>query len=125
MATSSPATTRPSAQTTTRTVLGGTLHEWRQWLAPGVVVAVVLATGALQRADIRALSGKVDQINDQLNGRIDEVGGRIDRVSERIDQVSERIDQVNERIDRLSERVDLVTDQMNERFDQFYQLLLP
>ena len=104
MTTSSPATTKPSAQTTTTTVPGGALHEWRQWLAPGVVVAVVLAMGTLQRADIRALSGKVDQINNQLNGRID---------------------RVNERIDRLSERIDLVTDQMNERFDQIYQLLLP
>ena len=67
MAISSSATTKPSEQTTTTPVLGGAMHEWRQWLAPGVVVAVVLAMGALQRADIRALSGKVDQINDQLD----------------------------------------------------------
>ncbi|KKZ11085.1 MAG: hypothetical protein TE42_08660, partial [Candidatus Synechococcus spongiarum SP3] len=65
---------------------------------------VVLAMGALQRADIRALSGKVDQINDQRGGRID---------------------QVNMRVDRVNERFDLLTDQMNERFDQLYQLLLP
>ena len=87
------------------------MHEWRQWLAPGVVVTVVLAMGALQRADIRELSSKVDRINTELSAEIRDVNGRIDRVNERIDQVNMRIDRV--------------TDQMNERFDQIYQLLLP
>lgn len=45
------------------------MHEWRQWLAPGVVVTVVLAMGTLQKADIRELSSKVDQVS----GRIDQI----------------------------------------------------
>ena len=40
-------------QATTTPSLGGVTQEWHQWLAPGVVVAVVLAMGFLQRADIR------------------------------------------------------------------------
>ena len=70
MAIGSPATTRPTEQTAPTPILGGgVMQEWRQWLAPGVVVTVVLAMGALQRADIRELSSKVDQVN----GRIDQI----------------------------------------------------
>ena len=39
------------------------MHEWRQWLAPGVVVTVVLAMGSLQRADMRELNNRMDQVN--------------------------------------------------------------
>ena len=63
VAMSSSATTKPVEQGKTTSILGGIMHEWRQWLAPGVVVTIVLATGALQRADMRTLSSKVDQVN--------------------------------------------------------------
>ncbi|MXW40852.1 MAG: hypothetical protein F4Z75_06905 [Synechococcus sp. SB0668_bin_15] len=111
MTASSPTTAKLSGQTTTTPVLGGALHEWRQWLAPGVVVTVVLAMGALQRADIRELSGKVDRINTELTADIRDVNGRLDRVNKRLDQVNMGLDRV--------------TDQMNGRLDQIYQLLLP
>lgn len=104
MTTSSSAATKSSERATTKPILGGATHEWRQWLAPGVVVTVVLAMGALQRADIRELSSKVDRINTELSADIRDVNGRIDRVNERIDHV---------------------TDQMNERLDRIYRLLLP
>lgn len=79
MAIGSPATTRPTEQTAATPILGGgVMQEWRQWLAPDVVVTVVLAMGALQRADIRELSSKVDQVN----GRMDQVDRRIDRIYE-------------------------------------------
>ena len=76
------------------------MHEWRQWLAPGVVVAVVLAMGSLQRADMREFRAEVQ-------ADIQGINDRIDRVNDRIDQVNNRMDQVNVRMDRI------------------YQLLLP
>ena len=82
------------------------MHEWRQWLAPGVVVAAVLAMGSLQRADIREF-------------RV-EVQADIQGINDRIDRVNDRIDQVNNRIDRLDNRMD----QVNVRMDRIYQLLL-
>lgn len=47
------------------------MHEWRQWLAPGVVVAVVLAMGSLQRADIREFRAEVQADTQGINDRID------------------------------------------------------
>ena len=76
------------------------MHEWRQWLAPGVVVAAVLAMGSLQRADIR-------EFRVEAQADIQGINDRIDRVNDRIDQVNNRMDQVNVRMDRI------------------YQLLLP
>ena len=111
MATSSSATTRSAEQGRTAATLGGIMQEWRQWLAPGVVVTVVLAMGSLQRADIRQLSGKIDHVNTELSADIRDVNGRIDEVNGRIDKV---IDQMNNRFD-----------QVNGRIDQLYQLLLP
>ena len=102
------ATTGPAEQTTPTPIPGSIMQEGRQWLAPGVVVAVVLATGALQSAHIRALSSKIDQVNDRLNGRVDQLA-----------------DQVNGRFDQVSSRIDRLTNQVNARFDQVYQLLLP
>ena len=122
MATSSSAITKPAEQGKTTSILGGIMHEWRQWLAPGVVVTIVLATGALQRADMRALSSKVDLVNgrfDQVNIRIDQLA---DQVNGRIDGVA---DQMNNRIDRLTDQMNARFDRMNARFDQVYQLLLP
>lgn len=76
------------------------MQEWRPWLAPGVVVTVVFAMGALQRADIRELSSKVDRIHTELGADIRDVNGRIDRLNERIDRVT---DQMNERLDRIDQ----------------------
>ena len=39
------------------------MHEWGQWLVPGVVVTVVLAVCSLQRADIREFNNRMDQVN--------------------------------------------------------------
>ena len=125
MAMSSSATTKPAEQGKTTSILGGIMHEWRQWLAPGVVVTIVLATGALQRADMRALSSKVDQVNgrfDQVNIRIDQVNGRIDGVA---DQMNSRIDRLTEQMNARFDRINARFDRMNARFDQVYQLLLP
>ena len=82
------------------------MHKWRQWLVPGVVVAVVLAMGSLQRADIREF---------RVEAQAD-----IQGINDRIDRVNDRIDQVNNRIDRLDNRMD----QVNVRMDRIYQLLL-
>ena len=66
----------------------------QQWLAPGVMIAVVLAVG-------QGLSGKIDQTND----RIDLVNGRIDLVNTRIDEAkaefSAEIRGLGSRIDQL------------------------
>ncbi len=118
MAPSSSAITKPAEQPGTTPGLGGIMHEWRQWLAPGVVVAVVLAMGSLQRADIRELGSKIDRVNTELSAEIRDVNGKVDRVNDRIDQMSDRISdgiaQVNDRIDHV-----------NRRIDRLYQLLLP
>ena len=58
-----------------------------QWLAPGILVAVVLAMGQVQRADIRQLSGKIDQIRTDLSTDIREPSDRIDQTNDCIDQL--------------------------------------
>lgn len=132
MTSSSSAITKPAEQPGTTPVLGGIMQEWRQWLAPGVVVAVVLAMGSLQRADIRELGGKIDRVNTELSAEIRDVNGKVDRVNDRIDQMSDRIDQMNDRIDQMNDRIsdgiaqvsDRI-DHVNRRIDRLYQLLLP
>ena len=125
MTSSSSAITKPAEQPGTTPGFGGIMHEWRQWLAPGVVVAVVLAMGSLQRADIRELGGKIDRVNTELSAEIRDVNGKVDRVNDRIDQMSDRIDQVNDRISDGIAQVNDRIDQMNDRIDRLYQLLLP
>ena len=87
------------------------MQEWRQWLAPGVVVAVVLAMGSLQRADMREFRAEVQADIQEFRAE----------VQADIQGINDRIDQVNNRIDRLDNRMD----QVNIRIDRIYQLLLP
>ncbi|MCY4173146.1 MAG: hypothetical protein OXF25_03620 [Cyanobacteria bacterium MAG CAR3_bin_5] len=52
------------------------VHGWRQWLAPGVVVAVVLAMGSLQRADLQAFRAEGQSDIGVVNDRLDQVDAR-------------------------------------------------
>ncbi|MXW41259.1 MAG: hypothetical protein F4Z75_09010 [Synechococcus sp. SB0668_bin_15] len=91
--------------------LGDVTHKWRQWLAPGVVVAAVLAMGSLQRADIREFTvdtrADIQEFRTAVRADFQGINDRIDRVNERMDQLDNRMNQVNIRMDRI------------------YQLLLP
>ena len=101
MASSSSAATKPAEAGTATGGLGLIVQEWRQWITPGILVAVVLAMGQAQRADIQQLSSKIDQVN----GRIDEVrtelSADIRGLSGRIDRTNDRIDRANDRMDQL------------------------
>lgn len=110
-ATAKPADHKSAEQARAVPRLGGTVHEWQQWLAPGVVVAVVLAMGSLQRADLQEF-------------RV-EVQSDIRAINDRLDRVDTRFDQVNDRIDQGDARINSRIDQMNSRIDQIYRLLLP
>ena len=94
MASSSSATTKPADQARTTPSLGGIMHEWRQWLAPGVVVTVVLAMGSLQRADIREIKTDVREFRAEVQADIRELRADIRELNNRMDQVNVRIDQI-------------------------------
>ncbi|MXY62544.1 MAG: hypothetical protein F4Y87_03715 [Synechococcus sp. SB0665_bin_28] len=117
-ATAKPADHKSAEQARALPHLGGMVHEWQQWLAPGVVVAVVLAMGSLQRADLQEFRAEVQSDIRAINDRLDRVDTRFDRVNDRFDQVNDRIEQGDARI---NSRID----QMNSRIDQIYRLLLP
>ena len=101
MATTAPTT--KSAEQFGSTPLADRSHEWRQWLAPGVLVAIVLAAMGMLRNDMGRLRGDLRDFRLEINTHLSQQDKQIDalgvELKQDIDDIRQDVRHINTRID--------------------------